>query len=392
MVDHAGEIEQLREALTVVRQTKKCESCECLLDVLEGLQDDLGGLGTPEAEATKAEIRSWFDQGNAHRHKCLGCETCLPIEPYNRFSAYLGKQTPSTQVCSCEAQAQPIQLTQLALRPQTKWPVVEGDYFVGNPKAPVAVCTLGDHDLSDELKEAGLLDRIAMAGPLSTENLGVERLVRNIVANPAIRVLVLCGADSRGHKAGQAILSLKAHGIDENLRIIGAVGPRPVLKNVTPDETEAFRQRVTVVDEIGTKEVSRLAEVIAAAGNTSGQGVSALTPKTPTVKAVQAAKNHAWEPDPEGFFVILLDREASLVICDHFDQNGIANETIRGNAEDIGHTVIRRGLISRLDHAVYLGRELAKAEAALALGLRYVQDEPLSRSVHAHLLQGRKNL
>ncbi|MDM7911512.1 MAG: DUF4346 domain-containing protein [Methanotrichaceae archaeon] len=36
-----------------------------------------------------------------------------------------------------------------------------------------------------------------------------------------------------------------------------------------------------------------------------------------------------------------------------------------------------RGLVSRLDHAGYLGRELEKAEAALHLGRRYIQDEPL---------------
>jgi dihydropteroate synthase len=35
-------------------------------------------------------------------------------------------------------------------------------------------------------------------------------------------------------------------------------------------------------------------------------------------------------------------------------------------------------LVSRLDHAGYLGRELQKAEMALHLEKNYVQDEPLS--------------
>jgi hypothetical protein len=39
--------------------------------------------------------------------------------------------------------------------------------------------------------------------------------------------------------------------------------------------------------------------------------------------------------------------------------------------------LLREGLISQLSHAGYLGAELAKAEAALHLDLRYRQDRPL---------------
>ena len=39
--------------------------------------------------------------------------------------------------------------------------------------------------------------------------------------------------------------------------------------------------------------------------------------------------------------------------------------------------VLRLGLVSRLDHAAYLGGELAKAEVALRVGRDYVQDAAL---------------
>lgn len=53
-------------------------------------------------------------------------------------------------------------------------------------------------------------------------------------------------------------------------------------------------------------------------------------------------------------------------------------EVIKGaSAEDIANTIIKRGLLSRLDHAAYLGRELAKAETALNLSIPYKQDETL---------------
>ena len=44
---------------------------------------------------------------------------------------------------------------------------------------------------------------------------------------------------------------------------------------------------------------------------------------------------------------------------------------------DLG--LVREGLVSQLSHAGYLGEELAKAEAALRLELRYAQDRPLKR-------------
>jgi len=39
--------------------------------------------------------------------------------------------------------------------------------------------------------------------------------------------------------------------------------------------------------------------------------------------------------------------------------------------------VLKAGLISRDDHAAYLGRETLKAETALKLGIPYVQDSDL---------------
>jgi dihydropteroate synthase-like protein len=52
--------------------------------------------------------------------------------------------------------------------------------------------------------------------------------------------------------------------------------------------------------------------------------------------------------------------------------------TVAGrNAAEVMNALIDLGLVSRLDHAGYLGRELQKAELALSLGRSYVQDEPL---------------
>ncbi len=102
MSDLNEAIRQVREELDRVRKVKKCASCECLLDVLEAVRGDLGEVGTPEAEAARVDMQRWFEAGNPKRHRCLGCEVCLPIEPYNRFSALL-RDRESVSTGSVEA-------------------------------------------------------------------------------------------------------------------------------------------------------------------------------------------------------------------------------------------------------------------------------------------------
>ncbi|MFB3765745.1 MAG: dihydropteroate synthase-like protein [Methanotrichaceae archaeon] len=85
---------------------------------------------------------------------------------------------------------------------------------------------------------------------------------------------------------------------------------------------------------------------------------------------VEASGFHEFKPDPKGSFRIFI--ADGLIVAEH------SKARVAGaKARDILNTLIDRGLISRLDHAGYLGRELEKAEIALALGISFVQDEPL---------------
>jgi tetrahydromethanopterin S-methyltransferase subunit A len=85
--------------------------------------------------------------------------------------------------------------------------------------------------------------------------------------------------------------------------------------------------------------------------------------------------------DAKGFFIVTLDREAGAILCRHYLPDNTPAHEIRGrSAETILLGLIREDLISQLSHAGYLGNELAKAEAALRLSLRYEQDQPLRHS------------
>jgi dihydropteroate synthase-like protein len=85
---------------------------------------------------------------------------------------------------------------------------------------------------------------------------------------------------------------------------------------------------------------------------------------------IRAKEGYRFVPDGAGSFKIFLSR--GLIVAQNGDAAVAAN-----NARDLLNALIEMGLVSRLDHAGYLGRELERAENALRLKRNYVQDEPL---------------
>ena len=104
--------------------------------------------------------------------------------------------------------------------------------------------------------------------------------------------------------------------------------------------------------------------------------------------------------DPNGYFIIKVDLEENKIILEHFlnniDDEGYAldpetnepikcdsqnkrvcNEVFEGiSAKHLGILITekRNDLITRFDHALYLGRELQKAEECLYKKSPYIQD------------------
>ncbi|UPM49695.1 MULTISPECIES: DUF4346 domain-containing protein [unclassified Synechococcus] len=105
--------------------------------------------------------------------------------------------------------------------------------------------------------------------------------------------------------------------------------------------------------------------------------------------------------DPAGYFLIKLDPEAGELIAEHYsnaiDDRGLATDPETGevisckgagprapvaiyrgrSAKELGMALTEGDgphPLSCLDHALYLGRELQKAELALETGVTYIQD------------------
>jgi dihydropteroate synthase len=51
-------------------------------------------------------------------------------------------------------------------------------------------------------------------------------------------------------------------------------------------------------------------------------------------------------------------------------------------AKAVYDEILKRGLISRMEHATYLGSELERAEIASKVGKTYVQDFPLFKKIY----------
>ncbi|MBW9222208.1 dihydropteroate synthase-like protein [Methanothermococcus sp. SCGC AD-155-C09] len=74
-------------------------------------------------------------------------------------------------------------------------------------------------------------------------------------------------------------------------------------------------------------------------------------------------------------FKIELDRENKLIVVICFDRRKNPKCIIKGRkAKEIYETLIRENLIGKMDHAAYMGMELQKAEIALRIGKKYLQD------------------
>ena len=76
--------------------------------------------------------------------------------------------------------------------------------------------------------------------------------------------------------------------------------------------------------------------------------------------------------DPMGYFRVTLDGDEILV--EHRFEDVTLKEYRGKKAERLQHEIARDAAVSDLNHAIYLGRQLAKAETALKEGKAFVQD------------------
>nr|WP_246559212.1 DUF4346 domain-containing protein [Geoanaerobacter pelophilus] len=312
-------------------------------------------------------------------YDCLGCETCWGAEATVLIGDIFGDEpAPCGYGCSCNSKPVHDSLSE-NLNVLPVWPAVPGDYLVGNRSGSVAVCTMASHELP-ALLFTEQHPALAIVGKCDTENIGIEKLIKNITSNPAIRWLVLCGVDSRGHCAGDALRNLKKHGVDALLRIQNASSWRPFLKNLTLTEIARFRAQVEIMDLIGNTDLAAIMVTVQECASAPTSPLESMGPDITTDQPERIVPRapQSLQLDPAGFFIILPNRATGVIVCEHYGNDGRLAHIIEGKeAALIAATLVERGMVTRLDHAAYLGRELTKAESTIKTGTPYEQDAAL---------------
>ncbi len=152
----------------------------------------------------------------------------------------------------------------LKVQSTSTYPPEKGCYLRGNDNSPVAVVVLLNAPYGamppevqsipneiENLVKVAIETGAALSGTLQTENIGIEKIVCNIVANPNIRYLIVCGEDVEGHYTGTAIKALVDNGIDERRTIIGSQAKTPYLFNIPLEAISRFRDQLALIDLIG---------------------------------------------------------------------------------------------------------------------------------------------
>jgi len=137
--------------------------------------------------------------------------------------------------------------------PASGWPIAKGDFHSGDANSPVAVVTMGSH-----LDEQGICDGgAALCGSCKTENLGLEKVIANIISNPNIRFMLLCGTEVKGHLSGQTMIALHKGGVKDG-RVVGAEGAIPFIENLTDAAIKRFQEQIEVVNIMESEDVGAI--------------------------------------------------------------------------------------------------------------------------------------
>ncbi len=136
------------------------------------------------------------------------------------------------------------------------WTVEKGHYLLGNKFSPVAVLVPHVYNpdgtkcqLCESLLKIAIESGAAIAGFCQTANIGIEKVIVNILANPNIRWLIVTGHESM-HYSGKAIIDLVKHGTNPVTRRIRNCPEAKTgyLLNIPLEAIERFRRQIKVID------------------------------------------------------------------------------------------------------------------------------------------------
>ena len=83
-------------------------------------------------------------------------------------------------------------------------------------------------------------------------------------------------------------------------------------------------------------------------------------------------RKHRMRRDPHGEFQVGI--EDDMIVIRHLSGGIVLNEYYGADAERIQHALARDCAISDINHAIYVGRQLSRAEHCLKSGEEFIQE------------------
>ena len=135
------------------------------------------------------------------------------------------------------------------------------EYIEGNSNSSIAICTLSSIDLLRKFSNYEILNDISIVGRLLSENKGIDSIIEYVNNNQKINIIIVCGKEVWGHKAGHSLFQLHKHGIDKNNRIINSTSPDPYL-TVSKSQIQYFQNNITLVNLINEIDFEKILDKI----------------------------------------------------------------------------------------------------------------------------------
>ena len=137
------------------------------------------------------------------------------------------------------------------------WPIVSSENLVmGNMDSEITIVTLWTptKKITDELDP----NSFCAAGQLYSKE-GINFIIRNILAKPSIRCLIVCGTELSG--SGKVLVDFFEKGVDENHEVIGNDFAK-IHKEISKETLDLVRKNVKIENLIGVQDIGEIKKKI----------------------------------------------------------------------------------------------------------------------------------
>ncbi|MDP3057323.1 MAG: thymidylate synthase [bacterium] len=149
------------------------------------------------------------------------------------------------------------QKTKFACAGDIGWPIYYSDSLIkGNPESEIGITTLWTPAklIADKIDPK----LFSVVGQLYSKE-GINFILRNILANPRIRYIIVCGTELSG--SGKALVDFFAKGVDKDNNIIGN-DFAAIHKEIPLEAIEMVRKNVKCENLIGVADAEKIIEKI----------------------------------------------------------------------------------------------------------------------------------